>query len=294
MQMRSILVLFLTFCLSFSVFAQPDWLTTKVFNSPERKKQLWIYWGYNRGQYTKSDIHFTGPGYDFTMKDVIAKDRQTPFDASIYFGPRLWTVPQYNFRIGYFIGERFSLSIGHDHMKYVAKQDQILTVTGSIDSSASSLYAGTYSDKVMPMSSNFMRFEHTDGLNYISVEGDFYGHLWRSKSGKQNLDFYLGLGLGIVYPRSEVDMFDIEGANVFHFAGWGTALQAGLRFDILPQLFINFSVKSGFINMFNVITMAHDHSAKHKFFFLQEMGTIGFSLNRFNRKMKEEKSNQSN
>jgi hypothetical protein len=225
------------------------------------------------------------------MYDVIAKDRQTPFDAKIYFGPRLWTVPQYNFRLGYFIGERFSLSLGHDHMKYVTQQDQILKVSGTIDSSASAQYAGTYSEKSMPMSRDFMRYEHTDGLNYVSVEGDFYGHLWRSKSKKQNLDFYTGVGIGIVYPRSEVDMFDIEGANVFHWAGWGTAIQAGLRFDILPQLYINFSVKTGFISMFDVITQGHDHSADQKFFFLQEMGTIGYSMNTLNRKSKEKKVN---
>jgi hypothetical protein len=86
-------------------------------------------------------------------------------------------------------------------------------------------------------------------------------------------------------------MFDIEGANVFHWAGWGTAIQAGLRFDILPQLYINFSVKTGFISMFDVITQGHDHSADQKFFFLQEMGTIGYSMNTLNRKSKEKKVN---
>lgn len=288
MQKRTILVLFLTFCSVFSVFSQPDFLTSKLFKSPERKHQFWISWGYNRSQYTKSDIHFTGSGYDFTMNDVVAKDRQSPFDVNIYFNPRWWTVPQYNLRAGFFITDRFSLSVGHDHMKYVAKQNQILTVSGNIDSTASVQYAGTYSDKTMAMSNDFMRFEHTDGLNYISAEGDFYGHIWRSKSGKQNLDFYVGLGAGIVYPRSEVDMFNKEGANVFHFAGWGTSLNAGLRIDILPQLFLNFSVKTGFISMFRIITQGEGHTANHKFFFLQEMGTIGYSLNKSNRKMKED------
>lgn len=290
MQKRGSLVLILTFFLVFSGFAQPEWLTNKLFKSPERKNQIWIYWGYNRGQFTKSDIHFTGPGYDFTINDVVAKDRQSPFDANVYFNPRWWTVPQYNVRAGYFITDRLSLSIGHDHMKYVAQQNQMFTVTGTIDSTASSLYQGTYNNTPLQMKDNFLRFEHTNGLNYVTVEADYYGSLWNSASGKQQLDFYLGYGLGILYPRSDVDLFDIEGVNVFHTAGWGTAVQAGIRFDFLPQIFLNLSVKGGFIHMPDVLTMAEGHKAKQHFFFLQEMATLGFTLNYFNRKSKEESS----
>ena len=69
-----------------------------IFNVPQKnnKGKLYIAWGYNRGYFTKSDIHMTGEGYDFTLKNVKAKDRQTPFDASIYFHPGLFTIPQYN------------------------------------------------------------------------------------------------------------------------------------------------------------------------------------------------------
>ena len=38
---------------------------------------LFFYWGYNRTAYTKSNIHFIGPDYDFVMKGVKATDRQT-------------------------------------------------------------------------------------------------------------------------------------------------------------------------------------------------------------------------
>lgn len=287
MQKRTLLVLFLTFCSVFSVFAQPDWLTTKLFKSPERKHQIWIYWGYNRGQFTKSDIHFTGPGYDFTFNNVVAKDRQSPFDAAVYFNPAKWTIPQYNVRAGFFITNRLSLSFGHDHMKYVAQQDQNFSITGTIDSSASSQYAGSYNNSPIQMTRDLLRFEHTNGLNYVSLEADYYGNIWNSNTAKQQLDFYVGFGIGMLYPRSDVDIFNIDGVNVFHVAGYGTALQAGIRFDFLPQIFLNLSVKGGFIHMPNVLTISSGHKANQKFFFLQEMATVGFSLNTLNRKAKE-------
>ena len=31
---------------------------------PSRKHQLYFYWGWNRGFYSKSDLHFTGDNYD--------------------------------------------------------------------------------------------------------------------------------------------------------------------------------------------------------------------------------------
>jgi hypothetical protein len=39
------------------------------------------------------------------------------------------TIPQTNFRIGYFINDHYSIALGVDHMKYVA-QNQVANITG--------------------------------------------------------------------------------------------------------------------------------------------------------------------
>ncbi len=281
------IVLFLTFSFGIQLFAQSDWLTSKALKSPDRKHQLWIMWGYNRAGFSNSDIQFTGPGYDFTLLDVVAKDRQSPFDANVYFNPRWWTVPQYNIRAGYFLSERFCLSFGHDHMKYVMVNDQVSTISGSIDSSASSNYAGTYDNNSITLSREFLRFEHTNGLNYVSVEGDFYGNLWKSSNNKRQLDYFIGGGIGALYPRSDVDLFDVEGVNVFHVAGWGTALETGIRFDFIPQVYLLLCLKAGYINMPNVLTVTDGHKAQQSFWFLQRFASIGFNTSVFQKKMKD-------
>ena len=39
-----------------------------------RKGEYYFFWGFNRSDYTKSDITFRGKGYDFTLHDVVAND----------------------------------------------------------------------------------------------------------------------------------------------------------------------------------------------------------------------------
>lgn len=283
MKYRQFLLFWVAFTFVNKTIAQPEWLTEKVFKSPGRKHQIWLHWGYNRGQFTTSDIQFTGPGYDFTLENVVAKDRQSPFDVNVYFNPQWWTVPQYNLRLGFFLTDRFSLSFGHDHMKYVMVQNQIAKMNGYIDPSASTIYAGNYDNQAVTLTNDFLEFEHTNGLNYVSFEGNFYGNIYINPSKKFQLDFYLGTGAGFLYPRSDVDLFNIEGVNVFHVAGWGVDIEAGLRMDFFKVFFLNLQAKAGFISMPNVLTVVSGHKAKQSFFFLQEIATLGFSINYFNK-----------
>jgi hypothetical protein len=54
-----------------------------------RKGQGFVYWGYNRSTYTKSDITFIGQGYNFTLHDVVAKDAPSPLGRE-YYDPALF------------------------------------------------------------------------------------------------------------------------------------------------------------------------------------------------------------
>ena len=106
----------------FSWFAQPD--------SGSRFQRFFFYWGYNRATFAKSDIHFSGPDYDFTLFDVVAKDRPTKFNFKTYFSPTSITIPQYDYRFGFFLTRHFAISIGMDHMKYVVTNDQTVAHVG--------------------------------------------------------------------------------------------------------------------------------------------------------------------
>ena len=80
--------------------------------------------------YSNSDISFKGNNYDFTLFDVEAMDRQSKFDLGLYLNPGTITIPQYNLRIGYYLNDKYDISIGVDHMKYVMRAWQASTIDG--------------------------------------------------------------------------------------------------------------------------------------------------------------------
>ena len=49
------------------------------FVKPKNKGKFYLYWGWNRGAYTDSDIHFKGSDYDFVLHDVKAQGSSKRF-----------------------------------------------------------------------------------------------------------------------------------------------------------------------------------------------------------------------
>ena len=105
------------------VFSFPSSAQTTPENPTSRKGDVYIYWGWNRSAYTRSDIHFKGTDYDFTLFKAKGKDRQEEFALNPFLHPGELTIPQYNFRIGYFFNSHYNLSFGIDHMKYIFIED---------------------------------------------------------------------------------------------------------------------------------------------------------------------------
>lgn len=227
-----------------------------------------------------------GKGYQFTLHDVEAVDRPSPFEAKVYFNPSKISIPQFNIRAGYFLTENFSLSIGYDHMKYVAVTNQQTFITGFIDSSASSNYAGIYDKTPITFSRDLMQYEHTNGCNYISIESDYYFHLWKSANNKYAVSVNTGAGIGLMVPRSDVSVFGVQGANLFHLAGFGTSISAGFRFTFYDHFYLQFLAKGGFIDLPDVLTYkSQGYKASQKFWFMQEIGNIGFRCKLYKNKI---------
>jgi len=146
MYMRKILLTISALCVSANaLFAQSDinqsntegQIAKSIFNpkysrTESNKGKIFFHWGYNFSSYAKSDIHFTGPGYDFTIHDVKASDRPTKLSMT-YINPAKLTIPQFNFHFGYFIKDNYSISIGWDHMKYVVDIPQTVRISGYIN-----------------------------------------------------------------------------------------------------------------------------------------------------------------
>ncbi len=221
---------------------------------PEEKGKAgtWFaYWGWNRGFYSKSDITFTGDGYDFVLKDVVAHDRQTLFGLVTYLNPRTLTIPQTNMRLGYFINDKYSISLADDHMKYVVDPDQVVEMTGTI-SEIGRTYDGEFDGDEVVLDSDFLSFEHTDGLNYINVRLERCDVLLDfNKFSRANIkvNYVLGAEVGVLIPKTNARLMFFERHDAFHFSGFGESLYGGINLCFGDKFFIQTELKGGMMQI---------------------------------------------
>jgi len=271
--------------------------TTMHFKSDYKifqKGKFYINWGYNRAWYHTSDIHFTGQGHDFVLYNVVAKDRPSKF-SSDYVSLKYWSTPQFNFRFGYYISDKYSISAGWDHMKYVATDSQMVRMYGYLDptkvsdplmktnmQNLNTKYApdGLYNNIEVQMTpGDFIHYEHTDGLNYASVDLERHDVLWQpSKQGKFGISLLTAIGAGAIVPRTDSHLFGSGRNHYWNIAGWGTSARAGLQINFTKVIYLESDFKIGYLEMINVHTSNHyniDKAQQHIVFY-ETLAQLGF------------------
>tara|TARA_B110000483_G_scaffold242422_1_gene328211 strand:- start:2925 stop:3743 length:819 start_codon:yes stop_codon:yes gene_type:complete len=257
-------------------------LFAKGFTQEEKTKGMYFFWGWNRAKYTNSDIHFTGTNYDFTLHNAVATDRQTKFALDPYFHPAKITIPQTNLRIGYRLNETWDVSFGDDHMKYVVKRNQTMPITGTIDG-VNPAFNNTYNTgDSIKFTPEFMKYEHTDGLNYVNFELRYRYNLMQLIAPhfeKIKVNSISGLGIGFMLPRTNVTFSNYPRHDEFHLAGFGLGAVQSISLMFYDHLFIQTEVKAGYINMPDIRTTPYkaDRAAQH-FSFLQWNFVFGWEF----------------
>ena len=170
---------------------------------------------------------------------------------------------------------RLSISLNIDHMKYVMVQNQTASISGQI-SNSNSVYSGTYNAREIKLTKDFLEFEHTDGLNYISMSLDRYFPLISNRSQSACIGLIGGIGAGCLIPRSNI-LFLNDGTDEFHLAGYGFSGHAALVITLYNRLEIQYKVKSGFINLPDIVVNGKKNPgrASQRFWFIESMGVIG-------------------
>lgn len=269
--MRKILGLIIVIS-SLSVYSQEK--TDKLSN----KGKFFLYWGWNRGYYSNSDINFKGNDYNFTLNNATASDKPTPFSFDKYLNPANMTIPQTNYRIGYFLNEKYTISFGVDHMKYVLDQNQMASISGEIDE----VYAphdGSYTGELKEITEDFLQFEHTDGLNYASVEFSRFDDIstfFHLNSKKFQINATEGIGVGFLLPRTNTTLLNKERYDEFHLSGFGFSGRLGLDFTFFKYFFIMPELKAGYINMGDIrTTQSESDKASQSFWYVQPTIVFG-------------------
>ena len=225
-----------------------------------------ISWGWNRSNYSNSDIHFWGADHDFTIRNVVATDIQTDTSLGnifgIYLRPSEVTIPQTNFRVAYQLSTDTAIAVNLDHMKYVMLADQTVPISGRIGNT-------TYppgATRVMDV--NFLNFEHTDGLNIVSLEMEKQYPLNWFGPANPSRAFVLA-GVGFVLPKSNVTLNMLGRArhDEFHLAGYSFGAGAGVEVDFWKNFFSRANYKLGYVNLPDVVTSSQGDKASHSFTF---------------------------
>lgn len=270
-----LIVLF--FCIFFQHISAQNQTTTPEKYTAHNKGKFYIYWGGNRETYSKSDIRFKGNDYDFTLYNVTAHDKPKGWHID-YINPLRMTIPQTNFRIGYFITDKYNISVGVDHMKYVMYQNKAVDYSGLYPNQGS--YGETLPNGQVLLTEDFLTFEHTDGLNYVNTEISRVDDLSKwfkiPNTDKIQINLTEGIGGGILYPKTNTKLLGNDRYDEFHVSGYGLSAKAGLNITFLKYFFIQGELKGGYINM-NDIRTTYDKAdrAEQDFWFFQRIFVIG-------------------
>ena len=225
-------------------------IAQETSEAPKKKMHGTFYftWGYHRDNYSNSDIHFhdhSNPpagNYDFTIDNMKASD-QPDFIGLL---TRPISVPQYVFNVGYFFNNKKDLGVelSWDHLKYVMDRNQVANING--------YYDGQQVHGPVKITPNFLRFEHTNGHNYLMVNLVKRIKLFDKDRKYHKISLLTKAGTGLLIPKTDSYILGQHQDGPFRISGICFGASVGLRYDFFKYFFIEFAAKGAFADYTNI------------------------------------------
>jgi hypothetical protein len=262
-----------------NIFLTTAFVLSAIFSFAQKGKLLkgmYIQWGYNKEWYTNSTIHFRLiNGDNFKIINAKAKDR--PDLEAVYQKPGDISIPQYNYRLGFYLNNKRtrSIELNFDHIKYIVTDGQTARVKGTIG--GKSVDADSILDP-----SNFLHFEHTDGGNLLHINYVQQKTLYMNTAKTRPLvNLIWKLGAGINIPRSDFTYHGDRFNNKFHISGYNISAEAGARLYISKKLFIEATGKTGYARYINALantTTLVGNRVSHGIGYFELIGLLGYDI----------------
>jgi hypothetical protein len=263
--------------LALCILLLSSFCTISAQNKSKLMDGMYIQWGYNTEWYTKSNIHFKmANGDDFTLQKAKAHDK--PDLDAIFKNPTEISIPQYNYRIGFYINKQHTkaIEINFDHIKYVVTDGQKLSVTSTIDGKVAN------GDSILNPAT-FLHLEHTDGGNLLHINYVQQNTILKTADKKRALvNLLWKAGAGINIPRTDFTYRGDRLNNKFHIAGYNVSAEAGARYYPFKKIFLEFTGKTGYVKYVNALantTQLKGSRVTHGFGYFELIGLIGFDIN---------------
>ncbi len=210
----------------------------------KRKHEFYFSWGYNEEWYTHSNVHITQPslGNNFTFQNIKGYDHPG-WDGQLF--TKALSIPQYNYRIGYFFNEKkgLALEINFDHTKFIFGDNQIVHVKGTVNHNA---YDGhlLFVENDKPNADSSSYYFLNNGANFLLFNLVKRWHLIATKNGSVQIDGLAKAGIGPVIPHVQNKFFDQQ-PNDEHFqlGGWNIGVEGALRVTFFNHVYIEYTNK---------------------------------------------------
>jgi hypothetical protein len=237
---------------------------------PTNRATIYLTWGYHRDNYTRSTIHFKDSrtdNYDFTFYKARSKDQ---VDVSDFLHTPL-TVPQYVLNVGYILKNRkgWGVEFSWDHLKYVVYDNQVIHVKGNI--------RGNYVDTDTLVTHDFVHFEHTNGNNYAMFSVVKQINLLKSNKGYHTINALFKAGAGGLVPKTDSYIMGNHNDGPFKLSGFVIGASANVRYITLRYFYVEAGLKAAFAD-YTHAKLYDKGYAKHTFFSLQSIGSVGLSI----------------
>ncbi|MBO9701667.1 MAG: hypothetical protein J7604_15785 [Sporocytophaga sp.] len=227
-------------------------------------------WGYNRDMYSRSTLHFAGSNpngsYDFKVEKARAHD-QPDMDNFFRTPP---TVPQYNLNIGFMFNEKKGWGIegSWNHLKYVMNDNEVRHVKGEI--------YGQRIDKDTLITPDFVKFEHTNGNNYLMISLVKRLVIYESKNKNLRFGGLVKPGGGVLIPKTDSRVLGYHNDGPFKLSGIVIGVTGSLRIDLFKYFFLDTGLQAA--EAFYTWGKIYNGRVKHNFLSLQYTYAAGINI----------------
>lgn len=212
---------------------------THAQQSVGEKGSFYLSWGYNQEWYTHSNIRISQPelGNHYTFKNILAVDRPG-WNGKFFHKPM--TIPQYNYRIGYFFKNDWALELNFDHTKYVVSPNQLLHIKGTINHKAI--------DQFIDNTPDILHYQLNNGANFFLF--NIVHRLQMPYVNFKNLNASLLLkgGIGFMVPHVDNMIYGKQNDQGFQFGGLDVGTEAALRFTFFRHVYLEYCNKLVYAN----------------------------------------------
>lgn len=227
--------------------------------------------GLNKSWFGKSNIHFTGVGYDFTLSGCKASDDFSDF-----------STPQLSTQVGYYFKNNYALVAGFGQLKYILRDNNSVSISGNVNAGIDNVtnLSGTYINQPITLSTDRFSYQQV-GLSYFTIGGMRSDVLYKpGKDGEFIVSTNFGLSIGGLYSKTDFLFAGKQDYNIHSTSGLVFNASAGLRVEFFRNFYLQPTFYGGYLKQINVHTRENElnATASHGMFYASFDISIGMLL----------------